>query len=153
MGALQQTLKSHSDGVTEGYADSVLSIVFSSDSQLLASGSRDQMVQLWDTTTGVLQQTWTVKGAVKHLEFSVDGSCLNTNLGTLNILHRCENATSNSPYKNLGVSIEYGQWIKLNGEKVLWLPTEFRPRCSAINGNVVVLGHASGRISFIGFCV
>ncbi|KAJ5496975.1 hypothetical protein N7463_008962 [Penicillium fimorum] len=152
-GTLQQILKSNSDGVINGHADSVLSMAFSSDSQLLASGSRDQMVQLWDTTTGTLQQTWTVKGVVKHVEFSADDSCLKTDLGTLNILHRCENATSNPQYKDFEVSIEHGQRIRLNGEMVLWLPTEFRPRCSAINGNAVVLGHASGRISFIRFCV
>ncbi|KAJ5680776.1 hypothetical protein N7536_011915 [Penicillium majusculum] len=152
-GALQHAPKSNSDRVIKGQAGAVLSLAFSSDSQLLASGSRDQMVQLWDITTGSLQQTWTMKGAVKHIKFSLDGSCLNTDLGTLNILHRCENATSNSPLKDFEVSIEHGQWIKLNGEKVLWLPTEFRPRCSAINGNMVVLGHQSGRISFIRFCV
>jgi hypothetical protein len=41
----------------------------------------------------------------------------------------------------------------LNGEKVLWLPVESRPRCSKVRGNTLALGHVSGRIPFIGSCI
>jgi hypothetical protein len=51
------------------------------------------------------------------------------------------------------ISIEHGQWIALNGQRVLWLPIESRPSRFKINGNVLALGHASGRVSFIGFCM
>ncbi|KAJ5424526.1 hypothetical protein N7445_010499 [Penicillium cf. griseofulvum] len=47
--ALQQTLNS--------YLDSVQSVAFSPDSQLLASGSNDHTVRLWDIATGALKQT------------------------------------------------------------------------------------------------
>ncbi|RYP43265.1 hypothetical protein DL768_010007 [Monosporascus sp. mg162] len=49
-GYLQQTL--------EGHSDSVLSVAFSHDSKLLASGSYDKTVKIWDTATGFLQQTF-----------------------------------------------------------------------------------------------
>ncbi|KAL4958836.1 uncharacterized protein BDV14DRAFT_185841 [Aspergillus stella-maris] len=44
-------------------------------------------------------------------------------------------------------------WISVNGREVLWLPPEARPSCSAIKATTLALGHASGRISFIGFRV
>lgn len=57
------------------------------------------------------------------------------------------------PHVNPEIFIEQRQWIKLNGERVLWLPSESRPSYSVINGSVLTLGHASGRNSSIGFRV
>ncbi|OQD86922.1 hypothetical protein PENSOL_c082G07194 [Penicillium solitum] len=144
-GALQQTLEGHSHLIT--------SVAFSLDGQLLASGSRDQTVRLWDTVTGDLQHTWTVEGVVTDLEFTQGGSCLSTNLGALDIRTRKDSPTSNSAHVNLDISIEHKQWIRLNGEKVIWLPTETRPTCSAVKRGTLALGHASGRVSFMGFRV
>ncbi|KAK3348667.1 quinon protein alcohol dehydrogenase-like superfamily [Lasiosphaeria hispida] len=47
--ACQQTL--------EGHSDSVSSVAFSPDSKLVASGSRDQTVKIWDAATGSYMQT------------------------------------------------------------------------------------------------
>ncbi|EED23321.1 G-protein beta WD-40 repeats containing protein, putative [Talaromyces stipitatus ATCC 10500] len=41
----------------EGHKESVTSMAFSSDEKLLASGSRDMTIQVWDTTTGAWQRT------------------------------------------------------------------------------------------------
>lgn len=51
--------------------------------------------------------------------------------------------------ENPDISIDDGQWIKLNGERAVWLPVEYRDSGSIINGNMITLGHASGRVSFI----
>lgn len=66
---LNQTLAGHSDGV--------MPIAFSPDGRLLASGSMDKTIKLWDVRTGTLKQTLTGhSNGVHSLEFSPDGMTL-----------------------------------------------------------------------------
>lgn len=148
-GTLQQTL--------EGHTDSVWSVVFPRDGRLVASGSYDHTVRLWDPATGALQQTLNVEGTVGRvdvLDFSESGPYLTTNLGFLDIRPWCDDHTFDSPRGDPQIIIKLEhQWVSLNGERLLWLPHEYRPFCFAVNDRTLVLGQASGRVSFIGFCV
>ncbi|CAI7635150.1 unnamed protein product [Penicillium pancosmium] len=143
-GVLAHTLK--------GHTDYILSMAFSPDDRLLASSSKDNTVRLWDRVTGMLTKTLKVGKRVTTVEYSYSGLYLHTNSGVLNIQSRCNIASPHQPRPNVGISIEHGQWIKLNGVKVLWLPVESRPSCLEISGGTLALGHVSGRISLIGFC-
>ncbi|KAL2817161.1 hypothetical protein BJX63DRAFT_419722 [Aspergillus granulosus] len=61
----------------EGHSSSVLSVAFSPDSRLLASGSSDNTIKLWDPASGALK--YTLEGHsnwVQSVAFSPDGRLL-----------------------------------------------------------------------------
>ncbi|KAJ5814286.1 NACHT and WD40 domain protein [Penicillium pulvis] len=143
---LQQTL--------QGPLSSILAVDFSPDNEFIASGSSDQTLRLWHRATGAVQQIWEFEETVTFVKFSQDGSFLSTNLGTLSIQSICvftANSASVPSQVNLDILIEHGEWMTLNGKKILWLPIEFRPTCFSMNGNLIALGHKSGRVSFMEF--
>ncbi|KAJ5370787.1 uncharacterized protein N7496_006879 [Penicillium cataractarum] len=134
----------------EGHQDTLLSLTFSHNGQLLVTSSSGQTVKSWEVMSATLQHTYIMNGEVTGLEFSNNDSYLRTNLGLLYLQSLDDPNTQISHLASEGISILEDTWIAICGEAVLWLPPEYRSVCSAIHGNKVVLGHASGRISFLG---
>src|ERR1700694_3391998 len=63
--------------VQAGHTDVVMSVAFSPDGRILATGSRDATIRLWDTSTGHLLRTLVGHmGRVTRVEFSSDGQAL-----------------------------------------------------------------------------
>ncbi|PYH47089.1 putative wd40 protein [Aspergillus saccharolyticus JOP 1030-1] len=61
----------------EGHSDSVEVVTFSADGRLLASGSQDKTIKLWDPATGALKHTLEGhSGLVQSVAFSADGQLL-----------------------------------------------------------------------------
>lgn len=122
-GGLQRTL--------EGHSTTVWSVAFSLDGRTLSSLSLDHTIKAWDTATGALQQT--LRG---HSHSFSTG-----------------NYTSSLSQSNAEIFILEYQWVAVHGQKVLWLPPEYRPICSAVKDGTLVLGCASGCVSFVIFGV
>ena len=137
-GASQRTLKGHTGWVR--------AVAFSPDGKQLALASDDRTVQLWDAALGSLLKTFEITG-VSVVSFSVDGSCLETNCGQLQ-LKSTLNYTQSYTFPVSPWMIN-GDWLTWNQHKALWFPVEFRASCSITQGNLFVIGHPSGQITFL----
>ncbi|KAK4233949.1 hypothetical protein C8A03DRAFT_19073 [Achaetomium macrosporum] len=68
-------------------------------------------------------------------------------------MDRLDSPTSVSPEKKFldhALFVD-GEWITLDGKGVLWLPSDYRATSVALYENTVVLGHRSGRLTFLRF--
>jgi hypothetical protein len=105
-------------------------------------------VRLWDATTGAWKQTLNVNTTIRSLLFSMDGRYLKTDRGLLSL-------NSGSPDTHLRrecAILVNDEWVTQDGRNLLWLPLDYRAECSAVlNNNMLVLGHASGRVTLIEF--
>jgi WD40 repeat protein len=137
--ALLQTL--------EGHSGSVSAVAFSPDGKQLASVSY-RKVRLWDAATGAALQTLELGITTSILSFSTSGQYLITDRGVLDVSSL---KLSPDPLEQLRTLFVLNDWIAEEGTNILWLPYDYRATCVAVWDGMVVLGHSSGRISFLEF--
>jgi WD40 repeat protein len=128
-------------------------VAFSPESRFLAVSSSRSIVRIWDTATGVMIGSC-IKGKMTELKFSTDLSSPTTDITARGILRWLSNNNqkSSKSMANIGVRGGLGgQWVTLQGNEILWLPSEYRSTCSAVKHRTLALGHASGRVSFLHF--
>jgi WD40 repeat protein len=143
----------------EGHGGPVRSVAFSGDSTRLASASDDSTVKVWDASSGKCLQTLAIRKVLFNISFSAAGSCLHTEIGAIVIdasSALCITSNVTKPqgprYQGGGLSSD-GAWITYNSENLIWLPSEYRPSCSAVSAKTVSIGVGSGKVWMCNFNV
>ena len=136
----------------EGHSDYVTSVAFSHDSTRLVSVSLDRTVKIWDSSSRTCVHTLDVGRALFSLSFGSTSTSLHTDIGIiaippLQVSASTDMAVSELQYQDVSLSSD-SFWIVRDGINVLWIPSEYRPSCSAVSGALVGMGVGSGRIWF-----
>ena len=134
----------------EGHSDYVSSVAFSHDSTRLASASDDRTVKIWDASSGACLSTINVGTSLRYLSFNSTGTLIHTETGTITITtsqitNRVDVTASDLQCQGAGLSPD-SIWVLRSGSNILWIPSEYRPLCSAVSGTYVGMGVGSGRV-------
>nr|XP_036579366.1 vegetative incompatibility protein het-e-1 [Colletotrichum truncatum]KAF6786913.1 vegetative incompatibility protein het-e-1 [Colletotrichum truncatum] len=138
--------------IQSGKQSSIGAVAFSNDDRLVAAASETE-IRLWDVTERVQYATLNI-GSVRSLVFDPKiETRLHTDLGTfdffkpvqLDMVPYSESLEYNAAFGGLRLSSDR-TWIMKGGEKIIWLPPDYRPTASAVRESTIYIGCASGRI-------
>jgi uncharacterized protein YukE len=127
----------------EGHGNSVWSVTFSPDGQRLVSGSYNKTVKIWDAASGRCLQTVDVGTPIARILLDqTDHRYLLTDLERIQMAIAIPESSINlDKLERHGYSLGRDKsWITCNGQHVLWLPSDARPGCFAIQGQMISIG-------------
>jgi WD40 repeat protein len=132
----------------EGHEKFVNSVAFSPDGQLVASASWDKTVRLWCAKTGEQVISFPVDRVAVTLSFTEDSRYLITNNGYLDVSpYVCSSVPGKRQLGPPTMTLSR-HWIRYHEKDLIWLPHDYRGSCSALFGKKLVVGQASGAMSF-----
>ncbi|KAF2149889.1 WD40 repeat-like protein [Myriangium duriaei CBS 260.36] len=125
----------------------VYKVVFSADGRTVITTSNcngSSRIQLWDTSSGEEMLRINTVNFANEVSFSSDAGAIYTDIGTFNI-----SLDPISKQWTAKSALELSSnWLRHNGQDVLWLPHDYRGHYSNSHGNMLVIGQMSGGVSF-----
>ena len=136
----------------EMHGATISAVAFLPDGKKLAVASSDNAVTLWNIMSGSQVQKITLFASISSLKVSSDGQAMETDRGTIEFLglFSSPQQSGQKPPRNIFFARE---WIYRGNQRLLWLPLEYRGRCWAVRGNLVVIGQESGAVTFLEFAM
>ena len=128
----------------KGHSGYVNSVAFSHDSTRLASASDDNTVKIWDASSGECLSTLRIGLALVNISFDTTGTCLHTEIGTI-MIGTNSVSTTTPRYQHAALSPDRA-WLTYDSKYLVWLPSEYRPSCSAVLGSKIGIGVGSGKV-------
>lgn len=120
-----------------------VSVSFSSDGLLLAAGSRRQgFIELCDVHTGVSigkRQAFDFQ----ELQFSVDFKAIETVAGRIDV----DAFYPGQDFARRRDFLVENAWVVYGGKRILLLPIDYRTTYDVAAGDLLLMGHASGRVT------
>ena len=137
----------------EGHSSTVNSVVFSQDGKLVASGSYDRTVRIWDVESGICAYRTTDITVSKQTLSHLAGQFLITK-GLKNVFEP-DLLLDRDRMQYLTYSIDKSfQWVKLGENNIFWLPANLRPSnhdAYNIDKHTIMLGNGSRRVTCLWF--
>jgi WD40 repeat protein len=124
---------------------SVTSFAFSPDGERFIAGSENGTFSLWYLKSSVLPARFSLRAPIFRENVSEAGSYVNSNAGIIRL-----NSDARLTHEEYDLFVA-GEWVMLGSQRLLWLPPDYRATCTAVNGWNMVLGHSSGRVSYLRF--
>ena len=122
--------------VLAGHTDWVRAVAFSPDGTQLASASYDGTVRVWDAATGTALRT-----LADHGKATMDSLWIQPHPSGDSYPHR---HTRPAP------SLDNG-WIKVDGQRIVRLPHDYRPMSTKVHNDTIAVGCASGYVLIVRF--
>ncbi|OAR04464.1 hypothetical protein LLEC1_04423 [Akanthomyces lecanii] len=143
--------------ILAGHDEIAWSLGFSYGSALVASASQDGTLRIWSVETGKCKQVVATESFSETLEFDGQGSRILTDTGAFRVADWLSGEMTRYTERS-GVGIRgdisgdiSGDFyaVTWDGKRVLWLPFEYRPCCSAVSGSTIALGSDSGKVTIL----
>ncbi|KAJ1558004.1 hypothetical protein HK096_004110, partial [Nowakowskiella sp. JEL0078] len=141
--------------VLEGHSGPVWNIEFSPDGAIVASGSWDSTIRLWDIKSGSSKVLKGHNSYVTSVAFSQDGMTVTsadyTGVRKLWNVESGQEITISSEFnqlenqENTNMLIDKDGWILRNGNKILWLPMSLHGGAVSEYKSFIAIGTVQGR--------
>ncbi|KAJ5115912.1 hypothetical protein N7456_000260 [Penicillium angulare] len=126
---------------------------FTPDGRFLVGVTIHGVTCIWHVSIGSLQNRFEEKRLIHRIEFHTSPLSFTMHLGPPKTQDSPVIPTAHAHSVNGDIFIEQNsEWVSLQGERTLWLPSEYRPACDAlVVNNTLVMAHLTGRVSVIEF--